>query len=52
VIPDGQLVLGSVARVKGPLTESARWWVEGNPEIYRQLAKRHRASVTPVIPDA
>ncbi|HEY2205605.1 MAG TPA: gamma carbonic anhydrase family protein [Pseudonocardia sp.] len=43
VVPDGQLVLGAPARVRGPLTESARWWVESNPEVYRALAARHRA---------
>lgn len=48
VVPDGQLVLGAVSREKGPLTESARWWVEGNPEIYRELARRHRDSVAQV----
>ena len=48
VVPDGQLVLGGVAAVKGPLTDSARWWVENNPETYRELARRHRAGVRPV----
>ena len=48
VVPDGQLVLGGVAREKGPLTESARWWVDGNPGIYRDLARRHREGVRPV----
>ncbi|MBW0091456.1 gamma carbonic anhydrase family protein [Pseudonocardia sp. KRD-184] len=48
VVPDGRLVLGQVAREKGELTESARWWVEGNPQIYRDLAQRHRAGVRPV----
>src|SRR5215470_9664554 len=28
VVPDDTLVLGGVARAKGPLTDSARWWVE------------------------
>jgi carbonic anhydrase/acetyltransferase-like protein (isoleucine patch superfamily) len=50
VVPDEQLVLDTVARVKGPLTRSARWWVEGNPGIYQELARRHRAGVTPVVP--
>jgi carbonic anhydrase/acetyltransferase-like protein (isoleucine patch superfamily) len=50
VVPDEQLVLGTVARVKGPLTESARWWVEGNPAIYQELARRHRVGVAPVVP--
>jgi carbonic anhydrase/acetyltransferase-like protein (isoleucine patch superfamily) len=48
VVPDEQLVLGAVAREKGPLTASARWWVEGNPGIYRELARRHRDSVAQV----
>lgn len=50
VVPDEQLVLGAVGRAKGPLTDSARWWVEGNPGIYRELARRHRDGVTPVVP--
>jgi carbonic anhydrase/acetyltransferase-like protein (isoleucine patch superfamily) len=50
VVPDGQLVLGPVAREKGPLTESARWWVEGNPGIYQELARRHRATIALVEP--
>jgi carbonic anhydrase/acetyltransferase-like protein (isoleucine patch superfamily) len=50
VVPDEQLVLDTVARVKGPLTQSARWWVESNPGIYQELARRHSASVTPVVP--
>jgi carbonic anhydrase/acetyltransferase-like protein (isoleucine patch superfamily) len=48
VVPDGHLVLGTAARTKGELTASARFWVEANPEVYRQLAKRHRASVVEV----
>lgn len=52
VIPDGQLVLDTVARVKGPLTASAQVWVDTNPEVYRELARRHRRSVVPVVPSA
>ncbi len=48
VVPDGRLVLGTVARVKGPLTDTARWWVEGNPAVYRELAQRHKSTVAPV----
>lgn len=48
VVPDGQLVLGGVARVKGPLTASAQRWVDGNPAIYRELARRHRRGLTRV----
>ena len=47
IVPDDTLVLGSVARPKGPLTASARWWVEGNPQIYRDLAQRHKNGVAP-----
>ncbi|WP_028934400.1 gamma carbonic anhydrase family protein [Pseudonocardia spinosispora] len=41
VIPDDQLVLGAPAKIKGPLTESAGWWVKTNPALYRELAARH-----------
>ncbi|MCO1655085.1 gamma carbonic anhydrase family protein [Pseudonocardia humida] len=50
VVPDGQLVLDTVARVKGPLSASAKGWVDSNPDIYRELARRHRESVVPVVP--
>jgi carbonic anhydrase/acetyltransferase-like protein (isoleucine patch superfamily) len=50
VVPDEQLVLGAVGRAKGRLTESARRWVDGNPGIYQELARRHRAGVAPVLP--
>ena len=45
MIPDGVLALGAPARVKGPLTAGAAGWVDGNPEIYRELARRHAAGV-------
>lgn len=48
VVPDGTLVLGPAGREKGPLGDSARWWVDNNPGTYRDLARRHRASVRPV----
>jgi carbonic anhydrase/acetyltransferase-like protein (isoleucine patch superfamily) len=50
VIPDETLVLGGVAQDKGPLTESAARWVATNPEIYRDLARRHASTVQPVVP--
>lgn len=46
-VPDGQLALGAPATVRGPLTESASWWVRCNPGIYRDLAARHQATVEP-----
>ncbi len=46
-IPPGQVVMGAAAQVKGPLSGSAHWWVENNPQTYRELARRHRAGVRP-----
>jgi len=48
VIPDDMLVAGVPARVIGELTPGAKQWVEGNPQTYRDLAKRHAAGVRPV----
>ena len=47
VIPDETLVLGTIATAKGPLTGSARWWVENNPQTYRDLAQRHKKGIAP-----
>ncbi|MGY1815658.1 gamma carbonic anhydrase family protein [Blastococcus sp. SYSU D00820] len=47
-IPEGVLAVGAPARVRGPLTGSAAFWVEKNPETYRQLARRHAASIEQV----
>jgi carbonic anhydrase/acetyltransferase-like protein (isoleucine patch superfamily) len=44
----GMLAAGVPARVIGELTPGARSWVENNPAVYRDLAKRHAASVRPV----
>ncbi len=48
VVPDGQLVLGTVAKARGPLTDSARRWVAGNPGTYQDLAQRHKRTVRSV----
>ena len=48
VIPDGMLVLGVPARVVGEVSGQAKVWVETNPAIYRDLARRHAAGVRPV----
>jgi carbonic anhydrase/acetyltransferase-like protein (isoleucine patch superfamily) len=42
-IPDEVMALGAPARVRGPLTAGARVWVDGNPSIYQELARRHAA---------
>ena len=45
-IPDEVLVVGSPAKVKGPLAgTTAALWVEANPQVYRDLAQRHRAGI-------
>jgi carbonic anhydrase/acetyltransferase-like protein (isoleucine patch superfamily) len=48
VIPDEVMALGAPARVRGPLSAGAAMWVDGNPSIYQELARRHAASVAPV----
>ncbi len=47
-IPDGMLAAGVPARVIGEVTGGARQWVETNPGIYRDLARRHAAGARPV----
>jgi carbonic anhydrase/acetyltransferase-like protein (isoleucine patch superfamily) len=44
-IEDGMLAVGIPARVTGPVSGSAKQWVDTNPEIYRELARRHAAGV-------
>lgn len=48
VIPDDVLALGSPARVKGPLSEGNKKWVEDNPRMYQQLARRFADGCTPI----
>jgi carbonic anhydrase/acetyltransferase-like protein (isoleucine patch superfamily) len=47
-IPDGMLAVGVPARIAGEVTGGAKQWVETNPGLYRELARRHAASVRPV----
>jgi carbonic anhydrase/acetyltransferase-like protein (isoleucine patch superfamily) len=47
-IPGGVMALGAPARVRGALTEGAAGWVDGNPSIYRELARRHGAGIEQV----
>jgi len=47
-IPAGMLAAGVPARVIGEVSGDARQWVETNPEIYRDLARRHAAGARPV----
>jgi carbonic anhydrase/acetyltransferase-like protein (isoleucine patch superfamily) len=48
VIPDGMLAVGTPARVAREVGGGAKVWVDSNPEIYRELARRHAAGVRPV----
>jgi carbonic anhydrase/acetyltransferase-like protein (isoleucine patch superfamily) len=45
-VPAEVLAMGTPARVKGPIAgTSAEAWVRSNPQVYRDLAQRHRAGV-------
>jgi carbonic anhydrase/acetyltransferase-like protein (isoleucine patch superfamily) len=46
-VPDGMLAVGTPARIAGEVTGRAKAWVDGNPEVYRELARRHAAGVKP-----
>jgi carbonic anhydrase/acetyltransferase-like protein (isoleucine patch superfamily) len=47
-VPDGMLAVGVPARIAGPVTGGAQLWVQTNPAVYRELARRHAAGVRPV----
>ena len=46
-IPHGMLAVGVPARVVGEVAGGAKQWVEANPALYRELARRHATSVRP-----
>ncbi len=47
-VPDEVLVVGSPAKVKGPIAgTAAEFWVAVNPSAYQELAQRHRNGVEP-----
>ena len=48
VVPDGMLAVGVPARVAGEVRGGALKWVQTNPEVYRELARRHAAGARPV----
>jgi carbonic anhydrase/acetyltransferase-like protein (isoleucine patch superfamily) len=48
-IPDGMLAVGTPARVAREVSATAKEWVDTNPEVYRELARRHAAGVRPVL---
>ena len=47
-VPDGMMAVGLPAKVIGEVKGMALQWVEQNPELYRELARRHAASARPV----
>jgi len=47
-VPDEVVAMGSPARKQVPLSDTARLWVDHNPGIYQELARRHRAGIEPV----
>ncbi|MCW2782524.1 MAG: carbonic anhydrase [Marmoricola sp.] len=47
--PDEVLVIGSPAKVKGPIAGTAsEFWIAANPQAYRDLAQRHLKGVAEV----
>jgi carbonic anhydrase/acetyltransferase-like protein (isoleucine patch superfamily) len=48
IVPDEMVAVGTPARVRGPLSEGAAGWVDGNPSIYRELARRHAVGIVEV----
>jgi carbonic anhydrase/acetyltransferase-like protein (isoleucine patch superfamily) len=50
-VPDGMLAVGVPAKIAGEVIGGAKLWVDHNPELYRELARRHAATVKPVPPD-
>ena len=47
-VPDGMLAVGSPARVAREVSGRARQWVDTNPQVYRDLARRHAAGIRPL----
>jgi carbonic anhydrase/acetyltransferase-like protein (isoleucine patch superfamily) len=47
-IPAGMLAAGVPARIVRQVSGGAEQWVRTNPQTYRDLARRHAASVRPV----
>jgi carbonic anhydrase/acetyltransferase-like protein (isoleucine patch superfamily) len=47
-VPDGMIAVGTPARVVREVSGGAKEWVDTNPQIYRDLARRHALGVRPV----
>jgi carbonic anhydrase/acetyltransferase-like protein (isoleucine patch superfamily) len=47
-VPGGMLAVGVPARIAGEVSGGAKQWVDTNPQVYRDLARRHAAGVRPL----
>ena len=46
-VPDGMLAVGVPPRFVGEVCGGAWTWVQTNPEVYRELSRRHAAGIRP-----
>lgn len=45
-LPDEVVAMGAPAKVRGPIEGTAsQGWVDANPQLYRDLAQRHRTGI-------
>jgi carbonic anhydrase/acetyltransferase-like protein (isoleucine patch superfamily) len=49
-VPPETVAFGTPAKRFAPLRGTAKRWVDGNPSIYQDLARRHRDGIAPVTP--
>jgi len=47
-VPAGMLAVGTPARIAREVSGAAKEWVDTNPQVYRELARRHAAGITSV----
>ena len=47
-VPAGMLAVGTPARIAREVSGAAKEWVDTNPQVYRELARRHAAGITAV----
>jgi carbonic anhydrase/acetyltransferase-like protein (isoleucine patch superfamily) len=47
-VPDGMIAVGTPARVVREVSGVAKEWVDTNPQVYRDLARRHADGVRPL----
>lgn len=43
-VPEETVASGTPARIRGPLTDRTRHWVQTNPAAYQDIARRHAAT--------